>query len=373
MSEAKNFLVINPGSTSTKVALYRGIDSWNIEEIESRNLRHSPEDLEGMSEPIEQLELRRNAVEDFLTGSDIRELHAVAGRGGLTRPIEAGSYRVNEALKEDLRSARYGNHASNLGALIADAIASERGIPSLIADPVGVDQFEELARFSGWPGLERKCQLHALNMREVARRAARDLAAEAAEPGEKRSEDMADYRFIIAHLGGGISIGPMAGGRVIDVNNAMDGGPFSPQRVGSLPTTGLIDLCFSGQYASAKELKAAMTRKGGVYAYLGTDDGREIAERIESGDAKAETVFRAMAYQISKEIGAMAAVLEGRVDAILLTGGLPRPPLSDWISRQVGWIAPVRIYPGEMEMLALARAAARHVCEGEALAEYQQF
>jgi butyrate kinase len=265
-------------------------------------------------------------VEDFLSGSDIRELHAVAGRGGLTRPIEAGSYRVNEAIKEDLRSARYGNHASNLGALIADAIASERGIPSLIADPVGVDQFEELARFSGWPGLERKCQLHALNMREVARRAARDLAAEAAEPGEKRSEDMADYRFIIAHLGGGISIGPMAGGRVIDVNNAMDGGPFSPQRVGSLPTTGLIDLCFSGQYASAKELKAAMTRKGGVFAYLGTDDGREIAERIESGDAKAETVFRAMAYQISKEIGAMAAVLEGRVDAILLTGGLPRPP-----------------------------------------------
>ncbi len=367
MSRKYMFLVINPGSTSTKVALYRGNDPWSIEEIESRNLIHPAEELRDLNDAIDQLEIRSRAVEAFLEDSGKPELDAVAGRGGLTHPVEAGSYAINEALKEDLRTARYGNHASNLGALIADRIAAPRNIPALIADPVGVDQFETPARYSGWPDLERKCQLHALNMREMARRAARDLSAESRG---KRSEEISEYRLIIAHLGGGISIGPMVGGRIIDVNNAMDGGPFSPQRVGSLPTTGLIDLCFSGAYKSSSELKAAMTRRGGLFAYLGTDDGREIAKRIADGDKKAREVLHAMAYQIAKEIGAMATVLEGRVDAIILTGGLPRPPLSDWITERVSWIAPVKVYPGEMELLALARAAARHICQGEALLDY---
>ena len=353
MAEHYTFLIINPGSTSTKVALYRGTSDWDLVEVSGKNLEHPKMD----SEPNQQLEIRKQAVLDFL--GDNPPIHAVAGRGGLTHPLEAGSYQINDDMLEDLLSSRYGNHASNLGAPIAREISLTLNVPCLIADPVGVDQFEPLARYSGWPDLPRKCQLHALNMRSVAREAARDLGGV-----------MEDFHFIIAHLGGGISIGPMKKGRIIDVNNAMDGGPFSPQRVGALPTTGLIDLCFSGQYADASSLKAAMTRKGGLLAYLGTDDGREIVKLIDKGDTKAKEVFQAMAYQIAKEIGSMAVVLKGRVDAILLTGGLPHPPLSDWITQYCSWIAPVRIYPGEMEMLALARAAARHVIHQEPLLTY---
>lgn len=354
---SKSFLVINPGSTSTKAAIYRGSSQWNLEEEAAASLDH-PEDISSM-EPIDQLNARLRAVENFLQEHLPDDLAAVAGRGGLTRPLEAGSYAISDQMIQDLTGARYGNHASNLGALIARHIASRQNVPALIADPVGVDQFESPARYSGWPGLERKCQLHALNMRSVAREAARDLGG-----------SMEDFNFIIAHLGGGISIGPMTGGRIIDVNNAMDGGPFSPQRTGSLPVTGLIDMCFSGEFSSAAELKRVLTRSGGLRAYLGTDDAREVIRRIQAGDGKAEEVYRAMAYQISKEIGAMAPVLHGRVDAILLTGGLPRPPLSDWISDRVSWISQVLIYPGEMELLALARAGARHVFDGEKLLEY---
>lgn len=353
----KSFLVINPGSTGTKTAIYRGSSQWDLTEEAQASLDHDS-DISSM-EPIDQLNARLSAVENFLQEHLPDDLAAVAGRGGLTRPLEAGSYGINDGMIRDLSSARYGNHASNLGALMARRIAEQRKIPSLIADPVGVDQFEPPARYSGWPGLERKCQLHALNMRSVAREAARDMGGV-----------MEDFNFIIAHLGGGISIGPMTGGRIIDVNNAMDGGPFSPQRCGTLPLTGLIDICFSGEYRSAGELKKALTRTGGLNAYLGTDDAREVMRRIQAGDGKAEEVYRAMAYQISKEIGAMAAVLKGRVDAIILTGGLPRPPLSDWIEEHCSWIAGIRIYPGEMELLALARAAARHVFDGEALLDY---
>lgn len=412
------FLTINPGSTSTKVALFEGSDSWSLSETARRELSISRADLEHYPDAADQMKLRSRQIEVFLSEEGDPELSAVAGRGGLTRPLEAGSYAVNEAMVADLLSARYGNHASNLGALIARDIAAPRGVPALIADPVGVDQFDPLSRYSGWPELPRLSQLHALNMRSVAREAARQLGVElfgeaesgreavrppgesfrakkvlrrpGAMPGEGKAGQqevfskpgqgavgdptavLEDWNFIIAHLGGGISVAPMKRGRLVDVNNAMDGGPFSPQRTGSLPLRGLVNLAFSGRWESAKQMLGDLTRKGGLFAYLGTDDGREIVRRIESGDGKAEDVYRAMARQISKEIGAMAAVLEGRVDAIILTGGLAHPPLTDWISASCGWIARLVIIPGERELLALAQAAARHVCEGEELLPYEE-
>ncbi len=358
-TELKRFLAINPGSTSTKIALFEGTDSWTLRETLREELVIAREDAEHLAEPMDQLDLRSAQLERFLEEAGSPLLDAVAGRGGLTRPLDAGSYAVNARMLEDLSSSRYGSHVSNLGALLAKQVADERGVPALVADPVGVDQFEPEARLSGWPGLERRSQLHALNMRSVAREAAREMGGE-----------LDSFNFVVAHLGGGISIAPMRAGRLIDVNNANDGGPFSPQRTGTLPTTGLIDLAFSGEFSSAGDMKRAMTRRGGLLAYLGTDDGREVRRRIEAGDARAEEVYRAMAWQIAKEIGAMAAVLSGKVDAIILTGGLPHPPLSDWIAERCLWIAPVRIHAGERELLALVRAAARHVCEGEALMDY---
>lgn len=359
MSDEKIFLVINPGSTSTKLALFQGTDSADLREILRADPGLSREQLDSFPGLLDQLDPRLTQIEEFLHQAGYPDLDAVAARGGITRPIDAGSYGVNNALLEDMTSHRYAVHPSNLGVLMAEKIAGQRGIPCLMADPVGVDQFEEPARYSGWPGIERSCQLHALNMRAVARRAARELGG-----------PMEDFSFVIAHLGGGISIGPMKGGRIVDVNNAMDGGPFSPQRTGTLPLRAVIHTAFSGEYTSAGEMIKAFTTWGGLTAYLGTDDAREVRRRIESGDTEAEKVFRAMAYQIAKEIGAMAVVLRGEADRVLLTGGLARPPLTDWIGDYCGWIAPLSIYPGEDELLALAEAAARHVCEGEELKEY---
>ena len=355
----KRVLAINPGSTSTKIALYQGNDAWSLEELTHDELTIGRDDAARLPEPADQLSFRAAQIDAFLQRSGSPELHAVVGRGGITKPLDAGSYAISQKMLDDLNGNRYGTHASNLGAPLAKAIADSRGIPSLIVDPVGVDQFEPLARYSGWPALERKSQLHALNMRSVARQACHDMGGA-----------IEDYNLVIAHLGGGISIGPMRRGRLIDVNNAMDGGPFSPQRTGTLPLRGLVELAFSGQYPSAKSMIDALTRTGGLLAYLGTDDARDIIKRIDSGDARAEETYRAMAYQIAKEIGAMATVLAGKVDAIVLTGGLARPPLTDWISESCGWIAPIRIIPGERELLALAQAGARHVCEGEPLREY---
>jgi len=219
----KRFLAINPGSTSTKIALYQGDDSWSLSEVATAELSISREDATRMPEPNDQTAFRAGQIDAFLKEAGSPELHAVVGRGGITRPIDAGSYAINQTMLDDFSGNRYGTHASNLGALLAKAIADSRGIPALIADPVGVDQFEPLARYSGWPALERKSQLHALNMRSVAREACRTLGGE-----------LVDFNLVIAHLGGGISIGPMKKGRLVDVNNAMDGGPFSPQRTGGL-------------------------------------------------------------------------------------------------------------------------------------------
>lgn len=355
----KTILTINPGSTSTKAALYETSDPWNVKEIRTENVKHNPEELLKHTGPIEQLALRTASIEAFLGESGNPELDAISSRGGLTRPLEAGSYAIDDQMKEDLLSSRFGSHASNMGALIADKLAAAGNIPAFITDPVGVDQFEALARYSGHPDIPRRCQLHALNMRAVAREAARDLGGK-----------MNDYRFIIAHLGGGISISPMENGRLIDVNHAMDGGPFSPQRSGGLPVLPLVEMCFSGRWKDSGEAIDELTRQSGLLAYLGTDDGVEIERRAVAGEQPWLEVYQALAYQIGKEIGAMATVLNGNVDMIILTGGLPHPPLSEWITSRVEWISPVRIYAGEREMLALARAAARYLFGEEELKSY---
>jgi len=354
-----NILVINPGSTSTKIALYQaGTDAVLTEHL-SENITYKPDQLEKLKSSITQLTLRTQSVKDFLKKNQVTRLHAVAGRGGLVRPISAGSYKINKKMIDDLSSERYGSHASNTGALIAHKIAAAFSCPSLIVDPVEVDEFDPLSRYTGLPGMERRCQSHALNIRATARKAAKKL-----------NTTLEKTNFIVAHLGGGISIVPLYRGRIIDVNNAYDGGPFSPQRTGSLPTTQLVELAFSGKYKSAEELNYILTRKSGLLAYLGTDDGREICKRVERGDQQAVQVYQAMAFQIAKEIGAMASVLKGKVKAILITGGMAHPPLTDWIRERTDWIAPLHLYPGEHEMTALAEAGLRFLLGHEKLKDY---
>ncbi len=359
MNAGRTILIINPGSTSTKVALYRITESGEPSEITTKNIKHPPADLEKYRDPVDQLEFRTSAVLDFLKENKTEKLAAIACRGGLVKPISAGSYRITETMLKDLKSAKYGSHASNLGALIGDRLGKRFSTTAFITDPVGVDEFEVLARYSGFPGMERRCQSHALNIRAVARKVS-----------AKHGTTMEELNLIVIHLGGGISVAPLKRGRIVDVNNANDGGPFSPQRTGSLPTTQLVELCFSGKYRSAKELNYILTKKSGLLGYLGTDNGIEIEKRIENGDEKAREVLEAMAYQIAKEIGAMATVLHGNVDFIILTGGFAHPPLTDWIISRVDWIAPIEIYPGENEMLALAEAGARYILGKEELKDY---
>jgi butyrate kinase len=348
-------LVINPGSTSTKVACYIG-SAVKAEE----NLTHSAEVLAAYAEIMDQFPLRLDAVMSFVGNYEVAAgLDAVVGRGGLLRPSEGGTYAVNEAMVADLRQGLQGQHASNLGGLLAKAIADPLGLPAFIVDPVAVDEFEPIARIAGHPLFERKSLSHALSMKAVARRAASEL-----------NISYADSRFVVAHLGGGISVGPMVGGRIVDVNNANEMGPFSPERTGGLPAGDLAALCFSGKY-TAKEMKRQLNGQGGMVAYLGTSDAREAYRRAEAGDAKAELVMQAMAYQIAKEIGAMATVLKGRVDAVVLTGGLAYADrMCNAIADYVGFIAPMLVYRGEDEMLALAAGACRVLAGEEEVREY---
>ncbi|MBT9153448.1 MAG: Butyrate kinase 2 [Firmicutes bacterium] len=348
-------LVINPGSTSTKVACYLGA---TVEAEES--LSHSAQVLTEYAEILDQFTLRLDAVMSFVENYEVAAgLDAVVGRGGLLRPTQGGTYAVNEAMVADLRLGLQGQHASNLGGLLAKAIAEPLGLPAFIVDPVAVDEFEPVARLSGHPLLERRSLSHALSMKAVARRAASELDI-----------PYAASRFIVAHLGGGISVGPMVGGRIIDVNNANEMGPFSPERTGGLPAGDLTALCFSGKY-SAKEVKRQLHGQGGMVAYLGTSDAREAYRRADAGDARAELVMQAMAYQIAKEIGAMATVLQGRVDAVVLTGGLAHSDrMCNTVAGYVGFIAPMMVYRGEDEMLALAEGACRVLAGEEKLSEY---
>ncbi|HLO03724.1 MAG TPA: butyrate kinase [Symbiobacteriaceae bacterium] len=348
-------LIINPGSTSTKIGLYRDDEPVQIE-----TLRHSAAELAQFPRLLDQFPFRRDLILAWLSdqGVAVTDLDAVVGRGGLLRPIPGGTYQVDEAMLADLRVGVQGEHASNLGAPIAAEIAAAAGgcpsKPAFIVDPVVVDELEPVARITGRPEIERRSIFHALNQKAVARRAARDLGV----PYER-------LNLVVVHLGGGISVGAHRQGRVIDVPNALDGeGPMSPERAGTVPSVGLVHLAFSWRY-TLPELSRMIVGRGGLVAHLGSNDAREVEGRIQAGDAEAERVYRAMAYQVAKEIGRAATALSGQVDAIVLTGGLAHSGmLTGWIQEQVEWIAPVKIYPGEDELQALAEGALR-VLRGE--------
>ena len=356
----KTILVINPGSTSTKVALYESDLAGKVKEIDSISLTHSAEELDQFETTAAQEGFRSQAVADFLEENKITKLDCCAGRGAPVKAMDAGSYSINETMLDELRTEKYSSHASNLGALIAHSVAEKYNCPSLIADPVSVDEFEPYSRYSGLPGMNRRSRLHALNIRAMARKYSESI-----------DKDMDELNLVIAHLGGGISIVPMKKGKMIDTNDANDGGPFSPQRAGTLPSTLLVKMCFSGKYESAAEVNFILTKKSGLLAYLGSDDGRVIEERIGNGDKEAEEVYHAMTYQIGREIGSAAAALKGKVDGIILTGGLAYAPLcTKFISEYVDWIAPVEILPGEHELAALAEAGSRYIYGTETLKEY---
>lgn len=344
-------LIINPGSTSTKIGVYE-----DENKILDETLRHSSEEIGGYNSIYEQFEFRKNVILEVLKehSIDINTLSAVVGRGGLLKPIEGGTYSVNEAMLEDLKVGVLGQHASNLGGIIANEIAKGLNIPAFIVDPVVVDEMEEVARISGAPEIERISIFHALNQKAVAKRYAKDV--------NKKYEEL---NVIVAHMGGGVSVGAHKAGKVVDVNNALDGeGPFSPERSGGLPVGDLVKLCFSGKY-TYDEIKKMINGKGGFVAHYNTNDARVVAQAMREGDKKAELLLKAMAYQIAKEIGKCAAVLYGKVDAILLTGGIAYgKEITDFIKERVEFIAPVVVYPGEDELLALAQGGLR-VLKGE--------
>ena len=335
-------LAINPGSTSTKFSLFME-DNLVFE----KNLRHTSEELKSFEKITDQFQFRKDLIMNELLErkTDLKSIGAVVGRGGLVKPIESGIYIVNQQMMDDLRIGIMGQHASNLGGLIADEIAS--ALPSAVAyivDPVVVDELQPVAKISGHPEITRRSIFHALNQKAVARIYAASI---------NRSYD--DLNLIIAHMGGGVSVGAHRKGRVIDVNNALDGdGPFSPERSGTLPAGQLAELCFSGRF-SHFEIKSMLTGKGGMVAYLGTNSFIDVWKMAESGNEKAKLICDAAAYQVSKEIGAMSTVLEGEVDAVILTGGMAyEVPFVKNIEDKIKFIARVVVYPGEDEMKALA-------------------
>ena len=340
--ENRRILAINPGSTSTKIAVYQGDKSVFL-----KNIKHSNEELAQFNSISEQFEFRKDIILKELVDAEILIdlIEAVVGRGGLVKPIESGVYLVDEKLKADLRVGVLGEHASNLGGLIADNIAqSLPNAKAYIADPVVVDEMIDVARVSGHPEFERISIFHALNQKAVSRSFALSV--------DKNYEDL---NIIVAHLGGGISVGAHLKGRVIDVNNALDGeGPFSPERSGTLPAGALAKLCFSGD-VTLDEVKKMIKGEGGLVAQMGTNDAYEIELKAKDGDAKAKLIQDAMAYQVGKSIGACAASLKGQVDGIILTGGIAHNgDLVNYVKEMVTFIAPVVVYPGEDEMKALA-------------------
>ena len=335
-------LVINPGSTSTKIAVFE-----NEQAVFSANIKHSVEELSVFNNIIQQLEFRKKIILQRLEEAkiDISQIDIIVGRGGLVKPILSGAYEVNARLKEDLQKGVQGEHASNLGGLIADYIAkSTPNAKAYIADPVVVDELQDVARITGLPFILRKSIFHALNQKSVARRYAKAL-------GEKYE----NLNLIVAHLGGGISIGAHYKGKVIDVNNALDGdGPFSPERAGSLPTGSLAELCFSGKY-SYEEIKKMLVGNGGLVALMETNEAYKLELMAEEGNEHAKLIQDAMCYQTGKYIGAMAAVLKGKVDGIIITGGIAHNKyLCKYLCDMIGFIAPIQVYAGEDEMAALA-------------------
>lgn len=351
-------LVINPGSTSTKLAIFKG-----TEKLIQENLDHDTNDLDKFMKITDQYDYRKEAILKWMSEHQIKheELLAVVGRGGLLRPMPSGTYLVTEPMLADLKVGIQGEHASNLGGMIANAIAKQENINAYITDPVAVDEFEPLARVSGMPEIKRRSLVHALNIRAIAH----SYAAE-------KNTTIDSLNLVVAHLGGGISIVPMKKGKIIDANNANEMGPFSPERTGGLPIGQLVKMCYSGEY-TFDELKKKMRGKGGLVAYLGTNDAREVIKKIEQGDEKAKLIFEAMGYQIAKEIGAMATVLNGEVDAILMTGGIAYSKyLMDYIKSHVEFIAPFVVKPGEDEMEALNLGVLRAISGEDQVKIYEK-
>jgi butyrate kinase len=338
-------LAINPGSTSTKIAIFHG-----EEKVLGQNISHSAEELAPFPRIIDQHHFRQKVILEFLKQNDfdVRKLGAVVGRGGLLGPMASGTYLVNDEMTAYLKQTK-AEHASNLGALLASDVAKTVGVDAYIADPVTVDEMDDIARITGLPELPRISIFHALNQKAAARLAAKQLG----KPYDR-------CRLIVAHLGGGISVGAHVDGRVVDVNNALNGdGPFAPERAGSLPSWGLVELATSGRYDLAT-LKKMITGKGGIVAHLHVNDMRKVEEMVKAGDRQAILIFEAMAYNVAKEIGSLATVMAGRIDAVVLTGGIAFDThFVELIRRRVGFLGTLIVLPGEDEMTALAQGALR--------------
>jgi butyrate kinase len=338
-------LAINPGSTSTKLAVYED-EKLLFEET----IRHADAEIMKLPELADQLPYRLESIMEALRVKEFKasELDAVVGRGGMLKPMESGTYFVDNHLLDDARSGKYGNHASNLGSIIAVEIAGTHQIPAYTVDPVCVDELMDEARITGLADIERKSHVHALNIKAVSRKIAEEIG-----------KDLGDTNFVVAHLGGGISVAALRNSRIIDVNNAENEGPFSPERAGGLPAKQLVQLCFSGKYTE-KELLQRMTKQGGVYSYLGNKNLIEVEKRVVDGDLEAGLILKAMVHQIGKEIGAMATVLEGKIDGIILTGGIAHSDLiTGLIQEKISFLGKVFVLPGEAEMEALVAGAFR--------------
>lgn len=354
-----HILAINPGSTSTKIALFD--DETLVNEI---TLNHPTSEMQQFEKTIDQLDFRYHVILDYLNSVhyDIHQLDACVGRGGYLHPITAGTYTVNDAIVHDLTIALHGDHAANLGGLLAKKIGDSVGCPSYIVDPTAVDELQDVARLSGMPDISRRSLIHALNMRAVAR-----------EYGKSVGKKFEDLNLVIAHMGGGCTTGALSGGKMIDMYNGLDGdGAFAPTRSGGIPVGDLIRLCYSGKYPTVDDMMKRAVGDAGMVAYLGTADMREVNKMIENGDEKAKLVKEAFIYQHSKDIAALAAVLKGKVDAIILTGGIAYgEDIVKGIESYTGWIAPVVAIPGEREMIALAQGAYRVLNKEESAKEYE--
>lgn len=354
----KKLLIINPGSTSTKIGVFE-----DENQILDETLRHSSEEIGKYATVCDQKDFRKAVILDVLKskGMDIKDFDAIVGRGGLLKPIEGGTYTVNEKMLDDIKKAARGEHASNLGAMIADEIAKEVGAKSYIVDPVVVDELSDVARISGVPELPRTSIFHALNQKAVAKRYAKE-----------KNKAYEDCNVIVVHMGGGVSVGAHTNGRIVDVNNALDGdGAFSPERSGGVPAGALVKMCFSGKYTE-EEIRKKITGQGGLVAYLDTNDMRDVLKASAEGDEKAKLIYDAFIYQVSKDVGAMATVLKSNVEAIILTGGIAYSDVVvNSIKERVSFIAPLVVYGGEDEMLALAQGALRVLNGEEEAKEYK--
>ena len=350
-------LIINPGSTSTKIGVFED-ETLLFEET----LRHSTEEIAQYASIVDQKDFRKKIIMDLLAEKDfdIHSLQVIVGRGGMLKPIPGGTYAVSDDLLHDLKIGKQGQHASNLGGILAREIGDEIGVPSYIVDPVVVDELMPIARYSGVPELPRTSVFHALNQKAVAKRYAKE-----------KGVSYESLNLIVVHMGGGVSVGAHEKGRVIDVFNALDGdGAFSPERAGAVPSGALIRMCFSGEYTE-KEVYKKIVGGGGFNAYLGTNDMRDVAKMIDEGDTHADEVREAFILQVCKNIGSMSCVLKGKVDAIIVTGGIAyNKAVVDKMEERAGFIAPFTVYPGEDELLALAQGALRVLNGEEKAMEY---